>query len=154
MYSVTQYDSNGAVFGPILPGGNEVKFSRIIGDERWFDFSHGSDWLLRTNRSDGVWTRWSTTSYGLEFTTTLGDSCLTTRNGSYVKLVDLDSMITVPAGTFTCYRYRELFPPFPYSEWVYFIAPGVGIVRQDYYIRYNYGRWFLEAQAVLTSHTP
>jgi len=43
-----------------------------------------------------------------------------------------DTVITVPAGTFHCYRYDLVDQPTPgaTSDWTVFLAPGTGVVER------------------------
>ena len=133
-----------------------VNQDTTIAGERWFAIAGAK--ILLANRDDGLWIR-----YGFQDTLDLQEPAMyakypTTVGQSWqsgislsatVTVVSVDTSVTVPKGTYSCYLY----------EWVrdsgtridrYFMAPKAGWIKTEFHrfteggSQYLYGNWELE----------
>jgi hypothetical protein len=115
----------------------QVTFDTIIRGIRWSvwgDTLHCNDcstgeWV--SNQSSGLWTGWPTenlTYLRLPFPAPVGTQAVSKYEEWTV--ISQSITITVPAGTFQCYQYRQGAAGGGHD---YFFAPGVGMVRFNWY---------------------
>jgi hypothetical protein len=149
-FSTIEYDTTGAVTQS-GSGALVVTTDTIVGGETWYHIPGvGSGWpMFYTNRSDGFWGMSNSTSglfKGLffKYPVSAGDSW--NFGDQYIFLQSADTSITVPAGTYHCYKYRVSMDD-------YYFCPGVGIIAEDSYSNTNSGRLYIEGRLSITSVT-
>jgi hypothetical protein len=64
---------------------------------------------------------------------------------------DTDYSYTTPAGTFKCYKYTLIASEI-YDKFVYYLAPGVGLIAQEIYDHYQNGIYQLFMKEELTEY--
>lgn len=102
----------------------------------------GSRSRLRLNREGGVYCYgigdivYSTPTLEFMYPAHVGDTYVVNyeEKGSYDAIVEsVNEKVSVTGGTFTCYKYRfvriDLNECGCHEEWVYYIAPGIGIIK-------------------------
>jgi hypothetical protein len=151
---VTFYDTTGAVANL---DSSTIKIVRdtTIQNEKWFADSSG---ILYTNRSDGLWMKWaSSTVLVAKYPASLGDTFTTgVFNDMTATVLSMDTSITVPKGTFRCYRYRAIKGAFDtnysnYSEDNSYFSLGIGLIKWEDYLKTRAGTRYRYAVGVLTA---
>lgn len=114
-----------------------VTGTAMVGEETWYQCTDGYKY---TNRTDGLWKACQGNVLYRQFPTTRGASY---QSGSYpdyycspslIRVTGVDTVITVPAGTFHCITY---YSGDYYGRTYYHYAPNVGLVRSDSYMLGN-----------------
>ncbi len=142
-FSTIGYDTTGAVRDS-GSGAFVVTTDTIVGGETWYHMT-GLGSTLLTNRSDGFWGMpKSVPGLIFKYPASAGDSW--NYGDQYIFLQSADTSITVPAGTYHCYKYR-------FSMDDYYLCPGVGIIAEDSYLSTNSGRLYIESRLSVTSVT-
>jgi hypothetical protein len=124
---VTNYDTNGTIFSQVM---DTIKILRdtTIQTEKWF-IGFG----IKTNRSDGLYDFQAGTSteasliYKYPATVNFG---YTYRN-TPTTVVGISDTVSVFAGNYVCYHYRQEVTNASYSD--LYLAPNVGLVKADFY---------------------
>ena len=149
-FSTIEYDTTGAVTHSGA-GALVVTTDTIVDGETWYHIS-GVGWggsMFYTNRSDGFFAMLNsgtglTKGLLFKYPVNAGDSW--NFGDQYIFLQSTDTSITVPAGTYHCYKYRLSMDD-------YYFCPGVGIIAQDSYSSTNSGRLYIEGRLSITSVT-
>ncbi len=134
-YDVSQFDTVAGEFIPFRVDTFEVTRDTVIEDEVWYIVEGMIPEGGRTiNREGGLWQyRPDTDTFlflkypaevGVEYVTKIGPSNVMNR------VVGNDVRLTVPAGTFTCYKYSQLIQH-PGITVDFYFQPGVGGVRMS-----------------------
>jgi hypothetical protein len=149
-FNTIEYDTTGAVThsgsGTFL-----VTADTMVAGETWYHIAGtGSEGeMFYTNRLDGFWGMSKSgagLSKGLLFKHPVSTGDNWNFGDEYVFLQSADTSITVPAGTYHCYKYR-------FSMGDYYFCPGVGIIAEDSYSSTNSGRLYIESRLSVTSVT-
>jgi hypothetical protein len=119
IYAITAFDSLGNVLGNGIDT-SIVSRDTTIDNETWYIlYNRGAPVNLGINRSDGYWSRAVTLSPNTTNIATLGDPYLSAKfptatgqvfvneTGYSTVVLDTDTTVTVPAGTFRCYEYKK-----------------------------------------------
>jgi hypothetical protein len=107
----------------------------FVGNTYWYEIDGlGPDRGFAVNWKDGLWfVRPPDEPFLLaKYPAVLGDEYVSFIGGikATTKVVALDAKITVPAGTYFCYKYQQSVAPEPMITNYYF-APGVGLVKME-----------------------
>lgn len=123
----------------VLNHDNEVeKDTTIAGNETWYILTYDqSTRMVCKNRGDGLWFYIFNPVFpqGVESLyyryPAYEDYRYQTVDGVVVTVASINFKVTVPAGTFHCYRYNTTYPTGDlYSE---YFAPGVGMILLEKY---------------------
>ncbi len=135
-YHQTNYDTVGSII-QWYNGSKIVTMDTIVHDETWYGIS--DDYAFCANKSDGFW-QLSGSFQGLryKYPASAGDNWY--YGGARMYLLSTDTLITVPAGTYHCYKYRYLWNSIPVVD--DYFCPGVGLIAEDWYSRTNSGRLY------------
>ena len=119
IYTITAFDSLGIALGSSIDT-SVVSRDTTIDNETWYIlYNRGAPVNLGINRTDGYWSRTVTLSPGSTNIAALGEPYLSSKfpatvgqvfanETGYTSLVlDADTMVTVAAGTFECYKYKK-----------------------------------------------
>jgi hypothetical protein len=145
------YDSSGTVTN-VHYDSFSIARDTIIQNERWFIWSNIAR-TIATNRQSGYWYRFGNSSYlVLKYPV---------RKGEYynygegpdiylnVTVLSIDSVISVPAGDFSCivYEWRNSYGPLSSIECY---APNIGMVCYDRYSSTSSGYVYMDSRFELT----
>lgn len=118
----------------------------LAGDERWFNMEYIIDGdtidpgLIFINRDNGLWAQipcglgvCQTEIWAL-YPAMVNDSFLTADSAMpTATVIAVDTVITVPAGTYDCYAYRWN-PAFAFGDFIiYYLSPDFGLVMREVY---------------------
>ena len=119
IYAITAFDSLGNVLGNAVDT-STVARDTVIDSETWYIlYNRGVPVNLGINRSDGYWSRSVTLSPGTANIASLGEEYLSSKfpatvgqvfaneTGYRTVVLDADTMVTVTAGSFECYKYKK-----------------------------------------------
>ena len=136
--SGTVYDTSGSILSTFT---DSISVSRdtTIENSKWFvlqmqgleymvaNYEKGLYWLYGAN-SKGIW---------YQYPAALKDSFIVFGNTSYVRVLSVDTVIIVPAGTFSCYKYQ--FDSYAFvgtiggGRTIWFASPNKGFIKSEYY---------------------
>ncbi|MGA9116315.1 MAG: hypothetical protein WB626_06035 [Bacteroidota bacterium] len=149
-YASRSLDTAGQVTGTDTATFKIVR-DTTMGVERWYFIGRDSGaWELLTNRSDGLWYT-ARVSGGIRTPVLLAkypafvNDTFYGLDSVFVTVVSTSTPVTVPAGSFTCYEYREDPPPGG-TQVSRFFPPGKGFVRDDFRGRTPGGQSYLRSQ--------
>jgi hypothetical protein len=120
----------------------------IIQNERWFIWSNIAR-TITTNRKSGYWYRFGNTSYlVLKYPIKKGETYKYGNDPNIyldVTVLAIDSVISVPAGDFSCiiYEWRNSYGPLSSIECY---APNIGMVRYERYSSTSYGYEYMDSR--------
>ena len=148
-YRETNFNPNGSV-SSVTQYGLIVTKDTIAQNERWFQFSSGS-W--GRNSQDGLllnmFHSWDDIVLAYKYTATVGDMCEAL---DYVttKVISTNDVISVPKGSFSCYKYQSNRTDFPDNrlEMIEWFSPNIGLVRKE-----EWGLGYLSSVSELTAYT-
>jgi hypothetical protein len=150
-HRIEWYDTTGALTHTIYDSSTIVS-DTIIQNERWFIWSNIAR-TITTNRKSGYWYRFGDLSYlVLKYPVRKGET-YKYGNGPDIYLnvtvLSVDSVISVPAGDFSCivYEWRNSYGPLSSIECY---APNIGMVRYDRYSSTSYGFEHMDSRFDLT----
>ncbi len=119
IYAITAFDSLGNALGNAVDT-SIVSRDTIVDNETWYIlYNRGAPVNLGINRSDGYWSRKVTLSPGTGNIVALGEPYLSSKfpatvgqvfaneTGYRTVVLDIDTMVTVSAGSFECYKYKK-----------------------------------------------
>jgi len=129
-FQLSYFDTSGNV---LLTTTDSFKVFRdsTIANEQWFVMSYyGGSTLVCTNRKDGFWSFERDSQYLiLKYPATPNEIYPTI--DATARFVSSEAVLTVPKGTFTCYKYEHAWTRLngfkSYSYW----KPGIGFVRVE-----------------------
>jgi len=131
------YDTSGNVFSSGVDSIIVVRDTSIL-RLRWFILKLQASEYLVSNQPGGLW--WRSGQYQsiwYQYPAERGDSFFVYGNTSFVRVSAVDTLITVAAGSFSCYRYEYDIPPsvgaIGGSRVVEFLSPNTGYVKYEYY---------------------
>ena len=131
------YDSSGNVFSS-WPDSICVLGDSVIGNTSWFLLEmQGLEYEVN-NQQGGLWSLGEGGQFlWYKYPAEKGDSFLVSTNTSFVRVCSVDTMITVKAGTFSCYRYEFDIPPWSGAiggaRSVEFLSPDHGFIEKEFY---------------------
>jgi len=105
----------------------------MIGSELWFReyvASDSSNYIYTKNKSDGqhYYIQPDDIDYLIyKYPATVGDIYYVDNGLDTLQVLNTDTSITVPAGTFSCYEYKEFSLSAYYA--LYFVSPGNGFIK-------------------------
>jgi hypothetical protein len=128
IYRISDFDTTGQLLGTRpRPDTTWIDRDTMILGERWFINNFGS---VETNRNGEMWAMYNGTPR-LTFPKSLNDSAFTW-GGIYIKLVSITDTVSVPAGVFRSYQYREVYTTENNVYDTHFIVPHKGVVKGVY----------------------
>ena len=130
-YKVTSFNPDGSKKSGTGSIVYQITEDTTVNGEKWSYLKTGtSGGAYYLNRSNGVWSVINgSMNYFLKFPAKPRDMYMTLSN-NIMGVVSIDSSITVPKGTFSCYEYI-LFQENPIAD--YYFSPGTGFIRIDLY---------------------
>jgi len=131
IWQVEQYDSVGAVIVSYCDSLVVLRDSTFQ-SEKWY-LLKGAGSILYTNKSDGLYLLQSGYAYHLFLYPAKAGDTYYNPTFTMMKVITIDSLITVPYGAFSCLGYQA------YSQnrldEVWYCSPNIGIIKiDDYYI--------------------
>ena len=143
---VTNYDTSGNV---VYSKNDTIKILRdtTIQSEKWF-IGYG----IITNRDDGLYDYQvgSSNEIVLKYKFPSSISSVYTYRGTPIRVLSITDSVSVQAGTFICYRYREGVDNISYNDW--YLSPNVGLVKADFYNPLSGGRTYKYLSYSLIKH--
>jgi hypothetical protein len=154
---LTYFDSLGNALSSLPPESLLVRADTLIDGVRWFYHSYlghllayrnseiGSLMRLVSPNTDGrvclVYKQSARVgeSYGFPVVTFSGYNAWLDDSIYKCTNMSLDTIISVPAGTFHCYRFRVVRQGSIDTWWDEFLAPNYGWVQKDTYVRFRQG---------------
>jgi hypothetical protein len=144
---VTNYDSVGAM---VYSRRDSIRILRdtTIQQETWY-IGYG----ILTNRTDGLYDyqAGTTSAISQRFRYPAAAGTSYPYRGVTVKILSIAETITVPAGTFVCYRYRTGIDSVAYSD--EYLARGVGLVKSESFNPLSSGGVYRYLTYNLVAHT-
>jgi hypothetical protein len=152
----TFYDTTGSIL-ETFSDTSRVASDTVIAGVTWYyissKLSHG---VYYTNKSDGLWLMTLGTSTGptlwYKYPANVGDNWTVQTVARPIideGVLQSDTSMTVPKGTYACYKYRMLDNS-QLVEQVY-LCPGLGDVEIDLYLTTSSGLSYLQAHGELES---
>jgi hypothetical protein len=143
---VTNYDTTGNV---VYSKNDTIKILRdtIIQSEKWF-IGYG----IITNRDDGLYDYQvgSSNEIVLKYKYPSSTNSIYTYRGTQIRVLSIADSVSVQAGGFVCYRYREGVDTISYNDW--YLSPNVGLVKADFYNPLSGGRVYKYLSYSLIKH--
>ena len=110
----------------------------LLDDERWYQLRTNGEEALATNRPSGYW-KSGPGGIGAhlvyQYPAEVGDTfpAISAHDSSYVRVMSLDTTITVPAGTFQAVHYAQITAITSGLSFAcnFFVAPQVGLVKKQ-----------------------
>jgi hypothetical protein len=132
-YRLTFYHPDGSTQGGTGTVVYQVTKDTIVYGEKWSYLESGTSGLYYLNRNNGVWNVLNGSMKNFfKYPATARDRYFTNLGSMSVR--SIDTTITVPKGTFSCYEY-SLSQSVPMAD--YYFLPGTGIIRIDLYEDYE-----------------
>jgi hypothetical protein len=133
---ITLYDTSGV---PFYSGIDSIIVLRdtLISNKRCFVLPLKGAERVLSNQSDGLSWYLGTFGWGLEYKYPglPGDSFYYIGSDAVSRIVATDSVLTVPAGTFSCYHYSTFInPSYPiHGRLEEYVAPNLGFVQSEWF---------------------
>jgi len=153
-YEISLYDSVGTLVNTDTED-RKVLSDTLIDGERWFKANFLG--LYVSNRSNGLWQRnqrfpylpdsenkeLGEPTFRIPFPVRLNESIKV--GASTYTLIEKDVVVNVPAGTFSCYLFRQNYrTTLGVPEYFVYYSPEVGLVKEIWEKEYNPSdpKWF------------
>ena len=154
-YSHFIYDTSGNVMGTFTATERIIK-DTIISDIHFYKYDNSARHL--TSKQDGIWMYFiSDTGVGesslyYKFPCKAGDIYNVTigRPPAVASVLSTNDTVTVEAGTFNCILYRFEFDIDHFSNT--YIAPGIGIIKHEFFEKYQTIATFKRSEERLLSY--
>jgi hypothetical protein len=135
MRQITNYDTTGNMYYSKVDT-IQVLRDTTIQSEKWWFLGAG----IFTNRSDGFYDYESSSpnEISLLFKYPTSTNNTYTYRGTPMKVMSIGDSVSVPAGTFVCYHFRQGVDSVSYSD--FYISPNIGTVKEECYNPLSGGR--------------
>ncbi len=146
-YKLTSYDTSGIALAAPQDFVYQITKDTAVFAEQWYCMSGA---LYYINRSDGVWRVFNGIPVlFFKYPAKLNDSYSSSLGR--IRVMSIDTSITVPKGTVHCYQYR--LSQSNGSQFDYYFLEGIGIVRIDVFEQSLSGRTYIMSQYALAGYT-
>jgi len=146
-YKLTSYDTSGVALAAPQDFVYQITKDTTVFVEQWYCMSGA---LYYINRSDGVWRVFNGIPVlFFKYPAKLSDSYSSSLGR--IRVMSIDTSITVPKGTFHCYQYR--LSQANGSQFDYYFLEGIGIARIDVFEQTMSGRTYIMSQYQLSGYT-
>ena len=133
-YRQTSYDTQGSLVAldTVI---ERIWRDSLIQGERWYIWETVSGLSMGTTRSDGYWSLvGGVPALTLQYPAQVHETYLITDTGPTVRILAVDTLITVPLGTLSCIAYEQLPFPYQHRSRIDYCAANTGVVRTEEYI--------------------
>jgi hypothetical protein len=146
-YKLTSFDTSGVALAAPQDFVYQITKDTAVFNEQWYCMSGA---LYYINRTDGVWRVFNGTPVlFFKYPAKLSDSY--SSSIGRIRVMSIDTSITVPKGTFHCYQYR--LSQANGSQFDYYFLEGIGIARIDVFEQTLSGRTYIMSQYLLSGYT-
>ncbi len=133
-YRRTAYDSQGSVIA-VDTTTERVARDTLLSGERWYIWQTPSGLSMGTLRSDGYWSlAGGVPALFFVYPASVNQTYMITENGPTIRVIAVDTLISVPRGTFPCIGYEQLDDRSGSLVRIDYLAANTGLIRAEEYV--------------------
>jgi hypothetical protein len=134
IYQRSSFDTQGSIIAQDTLT-QRIARDTLISGERWYIWETPFGLSMGTLRSDGYWTYvGGEPALALHYPASRNETYKLTESGPVVHVLAVDTLITVPFGTFACIAYEQLSSLDGRRARIDFCTANTGVIRVDEFV--------------------